>query len=81
MNDKSQSDKLKGLSEMMDRMEKENEKKFFEQGDRQAGQKLADLVYFREILNTSCHHEWVSDGCGRLRCAICGEDGGSPWDC
>jgi hypothetical protein len=81
MNDKSNSDKLKGLSEMMDRMEKENEKKLFEQGDRQAGQKVASLVYFKEMLNSSCKHEWVSGECGRLRCIICGEDGGSPWDC
>lgn len=74
-------EKRKSLLKMMDEMEKENSKKFFEDGDLQAGQRLADLSMFRKKLQSSCKHEWVGDGAGRLYCSKCGEDGGSPWDC
>ena len=78
---KKKDEKLEQLSKMMDEMEKENKEKFFKEGNQQAGQRLADLAYFREKMESSCKHEWVSDGCGRLYCSKCGEDGGSPWDC
>lgn len=74
-------EKLKQLGQMMDQMEKENEEKFFKEGDNQAGQRLSDLAYFRTLMESSCQHNWVGDGCGRLYCSKCGEDGGSPWDC
>lgn len=55
------NEKLERLSKMMDEMEKENEEKFFKEGDQQAGQKLADLAGFRKMMETSCKHDWVSD--------------------
>ena len=75
-------EKLKRLSKMMDEMEKENEDKFFKEGDQQAGQNLADLAYFRDQMESSCQHNWSMDSDnGRLYCTKCGADGGSPWDC
>ena len=75
------SDKLECLSKMMDDMEKENEEKFFKEGDQQAGQRLAELAGFRQMMGTSCNHNWESDGTGHYYCTKCGADGGSAWDC
>lgn len=70
------------LSRMMDEMEKENEEKFYKDGNQQAGQRLASIVSFKEKMQSSCRHEWVmSSEDGHLYCSKCGEDGGSPWDC
>ena len=74
------TEKPESLSKMMDEMERENEEKFFKEGDQQAGQRLADLAYFRKQMNQSCQHVWEYDN-GRYYCAKCGADGGSPWDC
>lgn len=74
------NEKLESLSKMMDEMERENEEKFSKEGDKQAGQRLADLAYFRKQMNKSCQHVWEYYN-GRYYCAKCGEDGGSPWDC
>jgi len=76
------NEKLERLSKMMDEMEKENEEKLFKEGDQQAGQRLADLAGFREMMSSSCQHEWEMDiSDGRYYCKKCGADGGSPWDC
>ena len=75
------SDKLECLSKMMDEMEKENEEKFFKEGDQQAGQRLAELAGFRQMMGTSCNHNWESDGTGHYYCTKCGADGGSACDC
>ena len=78
----SKDEKRERLSKMMDEMEKENKEKFYEEGDQQAGQKLADLAYFREQMESSCEHVWSMDSSnGRYYCSKCGADGGSPWDC
>ena len=75
-------EKLKQLGQMMDQMEKENEEKFFKDGVQQAGQRLADLAMFKEMMSSSCQHEWEMDSSdGHLYCTKCGEDGGNPWDC
>ena len=47
------NEKLESLSKMMDEMERENEEKFFKEGDQQAGQRLADLAYFRKQMDQS----------------------------
>ena len=79
MNDNNE--KMESLSKMMDEMERENEEKFFKEGDQQAGQRLADLTGFRQIMESSCKHNWESDGTGHYYCTKCGADGGSAWDC
>ena len=55
--------------------------KFFKEGDQQAGQRLADLAGFRQMMETSCKHNWETDGTGHYYCTKCGADGGSAWDC
>jgi hypothetical protein len=75
------NEKLERLSKMMDEMERENEEKFFKECDQQAGQRLADLAGFRQMMESRCDHNWESDGTGHYYCTKCGADGGSAWDC
>ena len=40
-----------------------------------------ELAGFRKMMETSCQHDWVTDGTGHYYCSKCGADGGSAWDC